>query len=92
MNSLATYRSLLFDEKSCISDVQAAYIKSMDSRSTVGINRAAIWPPIPVLWLVLWPCRRVRNIFLPKKEQNYNENFGITTPNRNVSYCRSGLR
>jgi hypothetical protein len=34
-----------------------AYTRSIDSRSTVGMNRAAICPPIPVVCTVEWPCR-----------------------------------
>jgi hypothetical protein len=34
-----------------------AYTRSIDSRSTVGINRAAICPPIPVVCPVEWPYK-----------------------------------
>jgi hypothetical protein len=30
-------------------------MKSIASLSTVGMNRAAIWPPIPVVWAVACP-------------------------------------
>jgi hypothetical protein len=33
------------------------YTRSIDSRSTVGMNRAAICPPIPVVCPVEWPYR-----------------------------------
>ena len=32
-----------------------AYTRSIDSRSTVGMNRVAICPPIPVVCPVEWP-------------------------------------
>ena len=31
------------------------YTRSTDSRSTVEMNRAAIWPPRPVVCAVAWP-------------------------------------
>jgi hypothetical protein len=42
-----------------------AYTRSIDSRSTVGMNRAAICPPIPVVCPVEWPYRN--KISLNKK-------------------------
>ena len=38
-------------------EFEMAYTRSINSRSTVGINRVAICPPIPVVCAVEWPYR-----------------------------------
>jgi hypothetical protein len=63
-----------------------AYIRSIDSRSTVGMNRAAICPPIPVVCPVEWPYR---NKFSLKKRETFNahnEHSGRSGPVQRVNY------
>ena len=63
-----------------------AYTRSIDSRSTVGMNRAAICPPIPVVCPVEWPYST--KISLKKMEtfNAHNEHSGQSSPDLRVNY------
>jgi hypothetical protein len=64
--AITSVREVYISSALRIHEFGRAYTRSIDSRSTVGMNRAAMWPPIPVVCPVEWPYRN--KLSLKKKD------------------------